>query len=54
MEDNQEEENMEYARLVYEREGHWRMDLQDKNGVMHDKKPLLYAKRQDIYMSDKR
>ena len=36
-----------------ERERHWRMVLEDKNGRVEGKKSLHYANRWDVYNSEK-
>ena len=46
MEDDPDEEEMDYFNLDNEREHHWRM-------VFEDKKALLHAKRWDIYVNEK-
>ena len=43
MEDDTDEEDMEYVKLDDEREFHWRMVFGDNYEGVDDKKTLLYA-----------
>ena len=53
MEDDPDEEDMEYVKLDDEREFHWRMVFGDNYEGVDDKKTLLYAKRWDLYVNEK-
>ena len=53
MEDDTDEEDMEYVRLDDERERHWKMGFEDNYEGVDDKKALLYAKRWAVYVNEK-
>ena len=53
VEDDPDEEEMEYIDLDDGRERHWRMVFNDNYGGVVDTKALLYAKRWDIYVNEK-
>ena len=52
MEQDPDEEDMEYLKLDNDRERHWRMVFEDNDEGVDDKKELLHAKRWDIYMNE--
>ena len=52
MEQDTDEEDMEYLKLDNDRERHWRMVFEDNDGGVDDKKELLHVKRWDIYMNE--
>ena len=51
MEDDTDEEEMEYVNLDDERECHWRMVFKDNDEGVEDAKTLLHAKRWDLYVN---
>ena len=51
MEDDTDEEELEYFKLDNERERHWRVFLNGNDGGVHDKKAFLYAKVWDVYVN---
>ena len=53
MEDDPDEEEMDYVNLDNERECHCRMVFEENYGGLDDAKALLHAKKWDICVNDK-
>ena len=53
MEDDPNEEEMEYMNLDDERERHRRVVSEENDGGVDGKKALLYANRWDFYVDEK-
>ena len=51
MEDDPDEEEIYNVNLDNVREHHWKMVLEDNDGVVDDKKELLHDNRWDFYMN---
>ena len=45
MDQDIDEEDMEYVKLDNKRDRHWRMVFEENDGGINDKKALLHAKR---------
>ena len=44
---------MEDVKLYDKRERHWRIDFEENDGGVDDKKLILHDNRQDVYMNEK-
>ena len=53
MEDDPDEEEMDYVNLDNERERHCRMVFEENYGGLDDAKALLHAKRWYLYVNEK-
>ena len=53
MEDDPDEEDIDYFNLDNMRERHWRVVFEDNDGGVDDKKALLHAKSWDVYVNEK-
>ena len=53
MEDDPDEEEMDYFNLDNEREHHWRMVFEDNGGGVDNTNALLHAKRWYVYVNEK-
>ena len=53
MEDDTDEEDMEYVNLDDKRERHWRMESKDNGGGVDDAKALLHAKIWDLCVNER-
>ena len=53
LENNPDEEEMDYVNMDDERERHWGNVFEDNEGGLDDKKALLNAKRRDLYVNKK-
>ena len=52
VEDDPDEEEIDYYSLDDKREHHWRMVFEDNGGGVGDAKALLHAKRWDVYVNE--
>ena len=53
MEDDPDEEGMDYVNIDNERERQRRMVFEENKGGVDDKKALIHAKRWDLYVNEK-
>ena len=53
MEDDTDEEDMDDVNIDDDRERHWRMVFEDREGGVDGKKEFLHAKRWDLYVNEK-
>ena len=53
MDDDCDEEDMDYFNLDHEREHHWRMVFEENDKGGDNEKALLHDKRWDVYVNEK-